>query len=95
MLTEFGAAYNPTCVQDMTWMMQYLNQNAYNANDPAHNQGGFIGWTAWRANRHLSGDAFFNALQAENPNVSGGNGSSGGIVQGEANAYVQLLMTGT
>lgn len=86
-LGEFGAADNDTCRQDLGYLLRYVNEHAYDANKP--NDGGFIGWTAWRANRHGDrGFADFNFLQATDGTVYGAAGTPGnglGIVQGHGN----------
>lgn len=73
-LSEFGAADNPTCQQDVNYMLQFVTEHAYNSATPAN--GGFIGWTAWRANKHgYTGFSPFNFLQTENDDVYGDNGT--------------------
>lgn len=96
-LTEFGAADNETCRQDLNYMMQYVNEHAYDSANP--NNGGFIGWTAWRTNRHGGNVGFspFNYLQKENYNVYGGQGSKNnslpgtGIAQGLGNGLMDSV----
>lgn len=44
-VTEFGAPDNQTCQDDMSTFVNYLQSNAYTAD----NQSGFIGWTTWSA----------------------------------------------
>jgi endoglucanase len=92
-LTEFGAADNAICQQDLNYVLQYVNQNAYNPQKP--NDGGFMGWTAWRANRHgNAGYSPFNYLQQQDYNVYGASGSASsspegtGIVQGQGNGLM-------
>jgi len=89
-LGEFGAADNETCRQDMGYLLQYVNEHAYDATKP--NDGGFIGWTAWRANRHGDqGFSNFNFLQAADGTVYGATGQPGnglGIVQGHGNGLM-------
>ncbi len=96
LLTEFGAADNATCQQDLTYMMQYINEHAEGAS--AQNNGGFIGWTLWRGNRHavLTGYGAFSYLNQANYNVYGGNGTSSstagtGINPGAANGLIESV----
>jgi endoglucanase len=95
-LGEFGAAVNPTCEQDMNYMLQYVNEHAYDAQNPA--KGGFIGWTTWRANKHgYTGFGDFNFLQAEDDNVYGGNGTPQylqglGIAPGQGNNLMKDVL---
>ncbi len=85
MLTEFGGADNVYCRQDMNWMLQYMQDDAYDSAAPKN--GGFIGWAAWRANRNSSGG--FNFLQQADQTVYGAPASgTTGIVQGTANGLM-------
>ena len=95
MLTEFGGADtlaegspNVDCRQDMSWMLQYVNAHAYQSNMPQN--GGFIGWSAWRANRNgNAGFASFNYLQQKDATVYGApSGGNNGIVQGPGNGLM-------
>ncbi len=95
MLTEFGGAdtladgsANVDCRQDMSWMLQYMGENAYDAGNPQN--GGFIGWAAWRANRNGNwGAAKFNFLQQADQTVYGAPASgTTGIVQGPGNGLM-------
>ncbi len=110
-LSEFGGSDDSAsgpfsgpgdCVQDMNWILDDLTKNAYSAANPRN--GGFVGWMAWRTNRHGApgaGFAPFNYLQQANYNVyfgSPGNPSANpptprlaGILQGQGNG----LMTNT
>jgi hypothetical protein len=92
-LTAFGGAAtladgsaNVDCRQDLAWMLQYVDTHAY---DNAHpEQGGFVGWALWHANRHNRGPVSFDFLQAADPEVYG----STGIAQGSANALMADLI---
>ena len=95
MLTEFGGAEtladgspNTVCRQDMAWMLQYVNDNAYQIAQPTN--GGFLGWAAWRANRHgNTGFANFNYLQQADQTVYGApTAQLFGIVQGPGNGLM-------
>lgn len=96
-LSEFGAANSDVCKQDLNYMMQFLNENAYDASQPG--KGGFIGWTVWRANRHSNGSTVsfspFNFLQAGDYNVYGGDGTpktdGTGILLGDGNPLMDNL----
>ncbi len=96
-LGEFGAADNATCSQDMNYMLQYVNEHAYNPQNPVN--GGFIGWTTWRANKHgYTGFGAFNFLQAEDDNVYGGNGTPQytqgyGIAPGQGNNLMTEVLS--
>jgi endoglucanase len=93
-LGEFGASSDQNCKEDLSFMLKYVTENAYDANNP--NNGGFIGWTAWRTNRHTGSTGFspFNYLQKEDYTVYGGNGSEPikpdgtGIVKGLGNSLM-------
>ena len=89
LLTEFGAADNATCTADLNYMLDFVQSNAYGA--AAMPNGGFIGWTAWRVNRHGQSSSF-NYLQQGDYNVYGGNGSPSnngtGITLGAANGLM-------
>ncbi len=87
LVTEFGASNGTQCQQDIGWMMQYINQNVYQPDT----QSGFIGWTAWRANRN---SVAFNALQAADYTVYGGDATTktGGIKYGPANSLLPILI---
>jgi hypothetical protein len=100
-LGEFGAADAGTnntlkdfnnCRKDVGYMLQYTQEHAYNAAKP--DQGGFIGWTAWRANKHgFTGFGAFNYLQQENDYVYGGDGTPRyteglGIAPGQGNSLM-------
>lgn len=98
MLTEFGGADtmpapdkspNVVCQQDMNWMIQYMNEHAYNSAQAAN--GGFIGWSAWRANRNGDfGQATFNFLQRLDQAVYGAPAAgTTGIVQGLGNGLMK------
>ena len=68
----------------MNYLLNYLSNHPYKVD-----QGGFIGWTAWRANRNLGANEN-NTLNAANPNVyclSDGSQCQG-IKQGDSNALV-------
>ena len=89
MLTEFGGADNADCQQDMKWMLDYMNTNAYDLNTPQN--GGFIGWAAWRANRNGGGAGFapFNFLQQKDQTVYGApTPGATGILQGQGNGLM-------
>lgn len=97
MLSEFGAGDNAQCQQDLSYMMQYLEENSLGqANQP---NGGFIGWQLWRGNRHnvTVGFGAFSYLDAADYNVYGGSGSKAnsapgtGINQGAANGLIDKL----
>ena len=89
-LSEFGSANNADCRKDLSYLLDFVNANAYSDTNPK--AGGFIGWTAWRANRHgNSGFSNFNYLQIANPSVWGGNGKEGGIVNGPGNKLLEDL----
>ncbi len=80
-LGEFGASPSAECKEVVGYLLDFVNYNAYDGNS------GFVGWTAWRANRH---GTFFNALQKEDNTVYGaplsaGFGVAHGIVQGPGN----------
>ena len=83
-LGEFGASAQSNCKEDMDYLLNYLSNHPYSAD-----QGGFIGWTAWRANRNL-GVNQNNTLNAANPYVyclSDGSQCQG-IKKGDSNALV-------
>ena len=86
-LGEFGIPVDSTCQADMNWLLQQVHANAYSAG-----QGGFIGWTAWRSNRH---DSFnFNELQAADANVyCYGTGQCLGITKGQANSLMETIFS--
>jgi endoglucanase len=93
-LGEFGASSDDNCKEDLNFMLRYVDEHAYDASKSS--DGGFIGWTAWRSNRHTGNAGFapFNYLQAEDYTVYGAGGSkfnSGpgtGIIQGEGNSLM-------
>ncbi len=93
-LGEFGAANNPTCQQDLNYLLDFVKKNA----DVGFNKNasGFIGWTAWRANRHgNAGFSSFNYLQFEDATVYGATGIAGqglGIVQGQGNGLMNSVL---
>lgn len=93
-LGEFGAADNEICRQDLNYMMEYVNDHAYDPNHPEN--GGFLGWTAWRTNRH-NGFSPFNFLQAGDYTVYAGQGSADaspagtGIAVGPGNGLMSDL----
>jgi aryl-phospho-beta-D-glucosidase BglC (GH1 family) len=99
LLTEFGAADNATCQQDLNYMLQYLSDHAYDASTPT--DGGFVGWTAWRGNRHggNAGYSPFNYLQQANYTVYGAQGSESnspagtGITQGLGNGLMSSVFS--
>lgn len=88
-LGEFGGSNDQNCKEDLNYMLTYISEHAYDAQNP--NAGGFIGWTVWRGNRHSNG---FNFLQAADYNVYGAKGSKDssdagtGIAAGEANSLM-------
>ncbi len=98
-LGEFGAADNATCQQDLNYLLQFVNDHAYDLSKPEN--GGFIGWTAWRANRHGGdvGFAPFNYLQAADYTVYGGKGTKEasdpgtGIVLGLGNGLMNSVFS--
>ena len=88
-LSAFGGANtladgspNLDCRQDMVWMLQYVDTHAYNNKKPQ--EGGFVGWALWHANRNNIGLEPFNFLQQANPDVYAGKG----IMQGTANGLM-------
>ncbi len=92
MLTEFGGSDDRSttgdCVQDVKWMLQYMQNNAYNSSAPQN--GGFIGWAAWRANRNGNwGSGQFDFLQQADQTVYGAPAQgTTGIVQGPGNGLM-------
>lgn len=94
-LGEFGASTDNECREDLNYMLRYVEEHAYDTNRPT--EGGFIGWTAWRANRHGGGQGFapFNFLQNEDYTVYGANGDQSsslpgtGIQKGQGNGLMQ------
>ena len=94
MLTEFGGSTDTECKTALNYMLQFVDENSYT---PTKGYG-FIGWTAWRGNRHGNTPAFapFNFLQAENYDVYGGNGEKGtgtGIVGGQGNSLMSSVFS--
>ncbi|AUR51889.1 glycoside hydrolase family 5 protein [Aquella oligotrophica] len=96
MLSEFGAADNPTCQTDLEYMFRYLEEHALG--QPGQEKGGFTGWQLWRANRHNNGGyGAFSYLDKEDYTVYGGNGSKPaipdgtGILRGPANGLMDSL----
>ncbi len=92
-LNAFGGAAtlsdgspNLDCRQDIAWMLQYVDTHAYDNKNPQ--QGGFVGWALWHANRHNRGEVSFDFLQAADPEVYG----STGILPGTANALMSDLI---
>lgn len=93
-LGEFGASNELNCREDLDYMLRYVNEHAYSDDKPT--EGGFIGWTAWRGNRHGNEAAFaaFNFLQAADYTVYGAGGSKDsspagtGIVEGLGNSLM-------
>lgn len=96
-LGEFGASLEPECQKALNYMLMYVNDHAYNASK--NEDGGFIGWTVWRANRH-GGDnvifAPFNFLQKENYTVWRAPGyrtnDGTGITQGPGNDLMNKVL---
>ncbi len=96
MLTEFGAADlnadktpNVDCRQDTTWMLEYVQDNAYNSAEPGN--GGFIGWSAWRSNRNNS--VGWNFLQEADKTEYGAPAATAGIVQGAGNGLMSNVFS--
>ncbi len=87
MVSEFGGADSPDCRQDIIWLLQYVDTHGYDPKNP--NQGGFIGWAAWHANRHDAGKVPFNFLQQANSSVY----APQGIVQGSANGLMSQVLS--
>ena len=88
-LGEFGSSTQINCEKDMDYLLQNLSNHPYTPN-----QGGFMGWTAWRANRNL-GPNQNNTLNEANPNVyclSGGTQCMG-IKQGDSNGLVADVLS--
>ena len=56
-VTEFGAPNNPTCQEDLSKFLSYLQDNSsYDASE----QYGFIGWTLWSAGHGWPDDYIMN-----------------------------------
>ncbi len=100
MLNEFGSADNQICKEDLAYMFQYINEHTLGK--AGNENGGFVGWTAWRANRRSQGTGFgwFNYLNQANYEVYGGNGTKPqspngtGITQGPANGLMDSIYAG-
>lgn len=96
-LGEFGASDDNICKQDLDYMLRYVDEHTYDESKP--NDGGFIGWTAWRANRHGGGEGFapFNFLQDADYTVYGAAGSKEsspagtGIARGQGNSLMDSI----
>lgn len=96
-LSEFGASTNAACKQDLNYMLRFVTENTYNSTKSE--DGGFIGWTAWRANRHTGSTGFapFNYLQDSNFDVYGAQGyesnppNGTGIVKGMGNELMNSI----
>jgi hypothetical protein len=74
----------------MKYMLDYIKENGSDGN-----KAGFIGWAAWRANRHVGKDdtgvaANFNFLQQADPTVYGGNP---GIKSGSGNGLMNTVFS--
>lgn len=102
-LGEFGTADNENCKKNLSYMFRFMNEHAFDANKPS--EGGFIGWTAWRANRHGNTPAFaaFNFLQEADYTVYRAPGQKPqpwdkahegtGIVGGQGNGLMKDIFT--
>ena len=78
---------NTDCRQDIIWMLQYVDTHAYDNKQPQN--GGFVGWALWHANRNNDGLYHFNFLQQADPTVYGGNG----ILQGPGNELMSSVIS--
>lgn len=81
MLTEFGGANNQVCQTDLEYMFEYLKTYAY---QPGKNNGGFIGWQLFGANRFDNADGYGNNLYLLNQSdytVYGADGTEMSAIQ--------------